>query len=137
MRKKKEKQGKTRKNNEKQGTTREDKGRQGKTMKNKENNEKHGKTMINKDKQRKTRKQKRKQGREAVPRWWLHWAKKVRLGVTFLCAPPEEKNKNMLNLLTSFPSSAPSNGCGQTRSIARPKPLSQYPHNARGFQFRV
>ena len=43
----------------------------------------------------------------------------------------------MLSLLRPFPSSAPSNRCGQTRSIARPKPLARYPHNARGLQFRV
>ena len=92
--------------------------------------------MNNNEKQRKKRKSKEIKGPEAVLGVVAPLGKKrVALGVTFLHALQEEKNKNMLSLLRPFPSSANSKRCGLTRSIARPKPLARYSHNARGFSF--
>ena len=154
-RKNNEKQRKTKKNKGKQRKTTKNKEKQRKTTKNKEQHGKNKektrkktlktkrKTRKNKEKTRKNKEEQRKTMENNGKQWKnkdrkLHrvvspLAKSFRLGVPFLYAHKEENNKNMLGLLRPSPSSAPSNVCGQTRSIARPKRLARYPHNARGF----
>ena len=69
----------------------------------------------------KSGKNEEKQGLEVV-QGCLHWATKFSPGLLFsMHTQRRVSNKNMFGFLRPFPSSVPSNGCGQTRSIVRPK----------------